>query len=168
MTVIITIAKPIKYNLLSREFAAVGFLQVSYYPGETSSERYVRVEDTNDTDGVTAVYDAHDAARLTPEEAATKAAITDYGNLTAWAKTGTAVAAETYINGQIWNGQTQAQVDAWIDANITGATVAALRTQVIAALKVTAGAIINMRGLFILTAKLLIYIRDLVIRFRTQ
>ena len=93
-------------------------------------------------------------------------AITNYANLPTWAKTGTADEAETYITNQIFNGQTQAQVDAWIDANITGTTITALRTQLIAALKITAGAVITMRGLFILTSKLLIYIRDLVIRFR--
>ena len=93
-------------------------------------------------------------------------AVTNYANLPTWAKTGTADEAETYISNQIFSGQTQAQVDAWIDANITGTTITALRTQLIAALKITAGAVITMRGLFILTSKLLIYIRDLVIRFR--
>ena len=93
-------------------------------------------------------------------------AVTNYANLPTWAKTGTADEAETYITNQIFSGQTQAQVDAWIDANITGTTITALRTQLIAALKITAGAVITMRGLFILTSKLLVYIRDLVIRFR--
>ena len=93
-------------------------------------------------------------------------AVTNYANLPTWAKTGTADEAETYITNLIFSGQTQAQVDAWIDANITGTTITALRTQLIAALKITAGAVITMRGLFILTSKLLIYIRDLVIRFR--
>ena len=93
-------------------------------------------------------------------------AITKYSQLPEWAKTGTAEDAETYITNQIFSGQDIVQVEAWIDSNITGTNTAQLRAQVIAALKVTAGAIITTRGLFILVAKLLIYIRDLAIRFR--
>ena len=113
-----------------------------------------------------ALHAAHDPNKLLPVDQAAKDAVTNYANLPTWAKTGTADEAETYITNQIFSGQTQAQVDAWIDANITGTTIAALRTQLIAALKITAGSVITMRGFFILTSKLLIYIRDLVIRFR--
>ena len=112
-------------------------------------------------------------------------ALTNYSALTAWAKTGTAAKAETYINGQIFNGQNITQVNTYIDTtiketlivNITTANVAQInvqlaniRTQIAATrivFKAAAGAIIAMRDLFILTSKLLIYIRDLVIRFRT-
>jgi len=117
-------------------------------------------------DTAKSLYAAHDPNKLMPVDQAAKDAVANYANLPTWAKTGTASEAETYITNQIFSGQTQAQVDAWIDANITGTTIAALRTQLIAALKITAGAVITMRGLFILTSKLLIYIRDLVIRFR--
>jgi len=58
------------------------------------------------------------------------------------------------------------EIEAYIDANITGTTVAQLRSQLIVALKQTAGAVIAMRGFFIVTIKLLIYLRDLIIRFR--
>lgn len=99
-------------------------------------------------------------------------AVTNYSILPDWARTGTAAQAETYINGQIWGGQTQAQVEAYIDAQLTNITTAnvsqinARLTNLRALLKLTAGAVITMRGLFIITAKLLIYVRDLVIRFR--
>ena len=93
-------------------------------------------------------------------------AVTKYAQLPEWAKTGTAEDAEIYITNQIFNGQDITQVEAWIDANINASNAAQLRVQVIAAFKVIAGAIINTRGLFILVTKLLIYIRDLAIRFR--
>jgi hypothetical protein len=99
-------------------------------------------------------------------------AITDYASLSAWAKTGTAPEAEVYINSQIWNGQTIAQVNTWIDTNITNITTANVSqintrlASIRAGLKLVSGAVITMRDLFILTSKLLIYIRDLVIRFR--
>jgi hypothetical protein len=99
-------------------------------------------------------------------------AVTDCANLPAWVKTGTAADAETYINSQIWSGQTQAQIETWIDANITNVTTAnvsqinAKLASIRAGLKLAAVAIVSMRSLFILTSKLLIYIRDLVIRFR--
>jgi hypothetical protein len=100
-------------------------------------------------------------------------AVADYVNLPTWAKTGTAPEAETYIKAQVWSGQTKTQVDAWIDANITNITTANVSqinirlAGIRAGLKLAAGAILAMRDLFILTSKLLIYIRDLVIRFRT-
>ena len=93
-------------------------------------------------------------------------AVTKYLQLPEWAKTGTAEESETYITAQIFSGQDIAQVETWIDANINASNAAQLRTQVIAVFKVIAGAIINTRGLFILITKLLIYIRDLAIRFR--
>ena len=99
-------------------------------------------------------------------------AVTNYSALPTWAKTGTADEAETYIKAQVWNSQTVTQVNAWIDANITNITTANVSqinirlTNIRAGLKLAAGAVIAMRDLFILTSKLLIYIRDLVIRFR--
>ena len=87
-------------------------------------------------------------------------AITKYSQLPEWAKTGTAEDAETYITSQILNGQTEAEISAWIDANVTSLAQAKV------AMKQIAGALVTMRGLFILIAKLLLFIRDLVIRFR--
>jgi hypothetical protein len=68
-----------------------------------------------------------------------------------------------------------AWVDAGIDANIanianiTTANITQINARLAGirqALKLAAGAILTMRDLFILAAKLLIYMRDLVIRFR--
>jgi len=118
------------------------------------------------------VYVAHDPNKLLPWDQAAKDSVINYALLTIWVKTGTAVEAETYINSQIFNSQTQAQVDAYIDAtikNITTANVAQINAQLLnirTVLKAASAAIITMRSLFIITAKLLIYIRDLVIRFR--
>jgi len=102
-----------------------------------------------------------------------KQAVMNYKMIQNWAKTGTAADAEIYINGQIFGGQTQTQVEAYIDAaikNIQIANVAQINEQlgnIRAVFKAAAGAVITMRGLFILVAKLLIHIRDLVIRFRS-
>lgn len=89
-----------------------------------------------------------------------------YAILPDYLKTMTANDATVYINGQIFSGMSQAQVNSWIDANITGTTVTQLRSQMITALKQIAGALIAMREIFLLTSKLLIYVRDLVIRFK--
>ena len=97
---------------------------------------------------------------------AEQSAITDYATLPEWMKDLTAQDATDYINGEIWNGMTIEQIEAYIDANITGTTIAVLRGQMIVALKQMAGAVIAMRGFFIVTIKLLIYLRDLIIRFR--
>ena len=87
-------------------------------------------------------------------------AITKYSQLPEWAKTGTAEDAEIYINENILNGQSEAEINAWIDANVTNIASAK------AALKQIASALVAMRTLFILVTKLLLFIRDLVIRFR--
>jgi len=87
-------------------------------------------------------------------------AVTKYAQLPEWAKTGTAEDAEIYINNQIFSGQTEAEINAWIDSSVTSLAQAKV------ALKQIASALIAMRGLFILTSKLLIFIRDLAIRFR--
>ena len=87
-------------------------------------------------------------------------AVTKYALLPDWAKTGTAEDAEIYINNQILNGQTEAEIEAWIDANVTSLAEAKV------ALIQIAKALVAMRGLFILISKLLLFIRDLVIRFR--
>lgn len=115
------------------------------------------------------IYQAELAAATAHQTTITTAqteAVAGYAALPDWAHHLTAAEAETYINGQIWSGMSQAQVDAWIDANVTGTSLATALASVRVALKQTAGAVIAMRGLFVLTAKLLIYIRDLVIRFR--
>ncbi len=90
-----------------------------------------------------------------------KDAVTNYAVLPDWVRTGTAADAEAYITNQIWNGMTLAQVQSYIDTNVVDLASAKV------ALKQTATAVITMRGLFILTAKLLMYVRDLVIRFRS-
>ena len=119
-----------------------------------------------DLDTAASVIAAHDPNGLLPEEQVAKDAVIEYATLPDWMKTHTAQEANDYINGEIWNGMTIEQIEAYIDANITGTTIAVLRGQMIVALKQTAGAIIAMRGFFIITIKLLIYLRDLVIRFR--
>lgn len=115
-------------------------------------------------------------ARALEMQASQAGAITGYATLPDWARIATADDTEDYINGQIWNGADIATVNAYIDVQIgtvTGTSLATALTSINAqlagvrvVLKAAAGAIIAMRGLFVLTAKLLIYIRDLVIRWR--
>lgn len=112
------------------------------------------------------IYAIHDPNKLLPWEQVAKDSIINYGILPLWIKTGTVEQAETYINNQIFSGQTEEQVHAWIDSNVTGTTLATALANIRTALKITASAILSMRGLFILSVKLLIYIRDLIIRFR--
>ena len=125
-----------------------------------------------DIDKVNQVIDTHNSSDLTVKEQAIVEADTGYTILPEWACIGTAIQAENYLTEQIFSGQTQAQVEIWIDANITNITTAnvsqinARLAMIRQGLKLASGAIITMRGFFIITAKLLIYIRDLVIRFR--
>jgi len=87
-----------------------------------------------------------------------------YHSLPDWVKTATPDEARDYINAQVFNGYTQAQVNSWIDANITGTNVTALRKQTIETLKVVAGAVIGTRDVLKFIAKLLIFVRDRILR----
>lgn len=171
--VILQITKPVNIIRLSHELISAGFVRLSFDDPPTT----ITIFDTDNQAAITAIYDMHtitaDEAEVITARLVKEAAFVDYGNLAAWAKTGTAADAETYINSQVWSGQTIAQVNTWIDTNITNVTTANV-AQINArldfirqALKLAAAAIINMRGLFVLVARLLIYIRDLVIRFRS-
>jgi hypothetical protein len=119
-----------------------------------------------------AVIAAHNPAGKLPQEQAAIEAMSGYATLPDWARTATANDAATYINGQIFNGMTQAQVNTYIDntiVNVTTANVAQINAQLAnirTVFKAAASAIIAMRDLFILCSKLAFYIRDLVIRFR--
>jgi len=72
--------------------------------------------------------------------------------------------AQDYVNAEILNGMDKAQIDAYIDANITGTTIAQLRAQTIGALKLLAGNLITMRNILGIIAKVPLYIRDILIK----
>jgi hypothetical protein len=83
----------------------------------------------------------------------------DFLNLPEWA-TWTAQEATDAIQAKVLTGQTKAQIDAWVDGNVTN--IASART----ALKLLAGAIIDLRTILMVMAKMLILLRDIVIRMR--
>jgi len=72
--------------------------------------------------------------------------------------------AQDYVNAEILNGFDQAQIDAYIDENITGTTIAQLRTQTVAALKLLSGNLITLRNIVGVIAKVILYIRDILIK----
>ena len=72
--------------------------------------------------------------------------------------------AQDYVNAEILNGMDQAQIDAWIDTNITGANISQLKPQIITALKLLAGNLITLRTVVGIIAKVILYIRDILIK----
>ena len=72
--------------------------------------------------------------------------------------------AQDYVNAEILNGWDQAQIDSYIDANITGTNVTQLRTQTVAALKLLSGNLITLRNIVGVIAKVILYIRDILIK----
>ena len=101
-----------------------------------------------------------------------KSAVTGYADLPEWMKTWTAQDAENYIHSQIFNGWTQAQAETWINTNltnITAANVSQINTMLAgirAGMILITTAILTLRGLFIIATRLLVHLRDLVIRYR--
>ena len=70
-----------------------------------------------------------------------RAAAGAFDGLPGWAGW-TAAEAADYVHGQVLNGMSQAEVDAWVEANVT--SLAGAR----AALKMLAGSLIGVRGTF--------------------
>ena len=91
---------------------------------------------------------------------ASKNAQINYSILPDWLKTWTADEASQYVHDNVLNGLDVAGVDAYVD-NLPS-TVAGMKT----GLKQIGGALVSIRDILEIIAKLLMYIRDLVIRFR--
>ena len=87
-------------------------------------------------------------------------AVTNYAVLPDWIKTWTADDASTYVHDNVLSGLDVAGVDAYVD-NLPN-TVAGMKT----GLKQIGSALVAIRDILEIIAKLLMYIRDLVIRFR--
>ena len=88
---------------------------------------------------------------------------TGWKDLGDWA-TWEAQQAQDYVDSEILNGWDVATTETWIDTNITGTTVTQLRVQTIAALKILAGNIITIRNVLGIIAKVILYIRDILIK----
>ena len=109
------------------------------------------------------VYLAEQAAIEEFEAEKTQAeidAVAAYPGLPDWLKTWTADQAAQYVHENVLNGLDAAGVDAYVDALPN--TVAGMKT----GLKQIGGALVAIRDILEIIAKLILYIRDLVIRFR--
>jgi len=91
-----------------------------------------------------------------------------YPNLPDWVKTVSADEAAQYIHDNVLNGfEDQAAIDAYIDNQFSGVTTFAQFAPVaINMFKLIAGQLLMFRGLFEIVAKLLMLIRDLIIKYR--
>jgi hypothetical protein len=83
----------------------------------------------------------------------------DFQALPEWAAW-SASEAEAAIQARIWSGQTKTQIDAWIDANVT--TLAQARV----ALKLIAGVILDIRAILVVMTRMLVLLREIVVRMR--
>ena len=79
----------------------------------------------------------------------------ELSNLPNWA-TWTASEAASFVNNNILNGQSQAQIDAYIDANVNSLTEARN------VLKLLASSFISTRSILVGIAKAIIYIRNII------
>lgn len=84
----------------------------------------------------------------------------DFHKLHGWA-TWTGQQASDYNRGAVLNGMNKAEVEAWVDQNITGTTVTQLRTQTKAALKQIGGELIDLREIAQKLAQAIMYLRDM-------
>lgn len=139
---------------------AVEFYRESEAEGSDVQLLFLQVPDEADTAAVQAVIDAHDAAGVSQFETALQklaAANSGFKLLQTWA-TVTPSAGYDFVVNNVFAGQTEAQVSAWIDLNVT--TLAQAKT----ALKQSAAAIIALRDMEARLAQGLLYLRDLIIK----
>jgi len=87
-------------------------------------------------------------------------AVTDFAVLPDWVKVWTANDAAAYVHDNVLNGLDAAGVDAYVDGLPN--TVAGMKT----GLKQIGGALVAIRDILEVIAKLIMYIKDLVISFR--
>ena len=154
----ITFDKLVYIPQLIEELSAAGFKSCTYM------DSYITVQDADDQSAVMTVYDAHDpTARIAYNEekrTSQDEAVTNYTVLPDWIKTWTANDVSTYVHDNVLSGLDVAGVDAYVD-NLPN-TVAGMKT----GLKQIGSALVAIRDILEIIAKLLMYIRDLVIRFR--
>jgi hypothetical protein len=118
------------------------------------------VPDDADDQVILQIIDLHDPTYhipITPDQVLS--AKREFLSLPEWS-TWTSTEATTAIQERILTGQTKEQVNSWVDSNVTN--IATAKT----GLKLLAGAIIDIRVIVILMAKLIILLRDVVIRNR--
>ena len=102
------------------------------------------------------VIDANYEAQATAQSGA----VIGFGGLPAFLKTMTADEAMTHIHSSVLGGKTEAQINSDIDALAN--TVAGMKI----GLKTIGVSLVAIRDILELIVKLLLFIRDLVIRFR--
>lgn len=116
------------------------------------------VPDNTDTEQVDAVIIMHDASAAKPLDwPGIIVAKNKWINLPNYA-TWTAEEAEEYIISQIFGGWTQAQIDDWIDTNVT--TLATAKT----AMKSITAEIVDIREITSKMGYLLMLLRDIVVK----
>ena len=132
-----------------------------YLVGNDQSVK-LTVPDGSDVLVIEVIINAHDSAVLTAGELLQidiEAALDGFKNLPNYA-TWTPAEAETHVTDAVLNGWTVAEANAWIDTNVTD--MASAKT----ALKQIAGAVIDLRKMLSLVVKMLMWLRNIVIRTR--
>lgn len=107
-----------------------------------------------------AIIAAHDKNAPTPAEIDDQTAAQSrisFKNIPNWA-TWTPDEAKTYVTGAVLSGQTKEQINASIDASVTNLATA------ITALKLLAGAIVDLRTILAIVSSAILMLRDQVIR----
>ena len=132
-----------------------------YLEGNSQGVR-LTVPDVSDEQAISLVVNAHDPNVLSPGEIVgqdIEAAVTGFKNLPNYA-TWTPTEAEDYVHDNVLNGWNKTEADAWIDANVTN--LAEAKT----ALKLIAGALIDIRNILSQIVKIIMWLRNIIIRTR--
>jgi len=163
----IPLTKTVVISVLSQELNAAT-IPHSYLYKERELFLVIALEDEGQESEAQAVIDAHDGeaalaavnAFLAARDQAETDAVTNFAILPDWVKEWTAADAAAYVHDNVLAGLDAAGVDAYVDA--LPSTVAGMKT----GLKQIGGQLAAIRDILEVIAKLIMYIRDLVIRFR--
>lgn len=126
------------------------------------NEVEIHADDDTEESVIAAIVVAHDPDVLTQGEIISRdfdKAVEDFKSYPDWA-TWTPDQAEQHVVDNVINGFDKIELDAWIDSNVTDLTSA------ITALKLIGGAIVDLRSIVSKIAKMVMWIRDVVIKVR--
>ena len=130
-----------------------------FLEGNDQGVRMTVPDDANE-EGISIVVTAHNPDELSIAEIINKEiadSYTGFRTIPNWA-TWTPQEAEDFVHGDILNGMTKAEVEAWVDANVT--TLATAKN----ALELIGGELIDLRNVCEKLALSVMYLRNIVVR----
>jgi hypothetical protein len=143
----------LEYQLIQAALPVIGVDE----SGRIDYSRSLTPKEQTDAAAVVAAHDPNAQAPWEIDDQQAKQSKDAFRSLPDWS-TWTPQQASDYISQTVLTGQTKAQVNSWIDTNVTSLATA------VTALKLLAGAIVDLRTILAVVASAVLMLRNVVIR----